>query len=177
LRGARLVWFAILAGAAICSVAFPVRAQEASKTQAEVQEKVPNAYRLNFSIYELEDGKRINSRQYSMNLNAGDGNEIKIGTRVPVEIKQGQFEYLDVGTSIWCKLRERGNDLSLDIRSEVSNFAAPDQQAHGAPPLLRTFAIRGSTVVAADKPAIVGSVDDPSSKRQFQLEVTVTKLR
>jgi len=24
---------------------------------------------------------------------------------------------------------------------------------------------------------IVGSVDDPNSKRQFQLEVTVTKLR
>jgi len=27
------------------------------------------------------------------------------------------------------------------------------------------------------KPLVVGSVDDPSSKKQFQLEVTVTKLK
>jgi hypothetical protein len=27
------------------------------------------------------------------------------------------------------------------------------------------------------KPMVIGSVDDPDSKRTFQLEVTVTKLR
>jgi hypothetical protein len=27
------------------------------------------------------------------------------------------------------------------------------------------------------KPMVVGSVDDPNSKREFQLEVTVTKLK
>jgi hypothetical protein len=37
--------------------------------------------------------------------------------------------------------------------------------------------ISGSTLVISDKPVIIGSVDDPNSKRQFQLEVTVTKLR
>jgi hypothetical protein len=32
-------------------------------------------------------------------------------------------------------------------------------------------------VVVLDKPMLMGVVDDPNSKRQFQLEVTVTKLR
>jgi hypothetical protein len=32
-------------------------------------------------------------------------------------------------------------------------------------------------VALLGKPMLLGSVDDPNSKRQFQLEVTVTKLR
>src|SRR5215469_4437015 len=41
-------------------------------------------YRLEFSLNELDGGKKINSRHYSMDLTAGSANEIKIGTRVPV---------------------------------------------------------------------------------------------
>ena len=35
----------------------------------------------------------------------------------------------------------------------------------------------GSTLALLGKPMVMGSVDDPNSKRQFQLEVTMTKLR
>ena len=66
-------------------------AQEAgtSKAASERSEAPAlNAYRLEFSVNEIEDGKKINTRQYSMNLNAEDANEIKIVTPVPVEAKQ-----------------------------------------------------------------------------------------
>jgi hypothetical protein len=43
--------------------------------------------------------------------------------------------------------------------------------------VLRQLNINASTLAVLGKPMIVGSVDDPNSKRQFQLEVTVTKLR
>jgi hypothetical protein len=36
---------------------------------------------------------------------------------------------------------------------------------------------RGRTLALPSKPMVVGSVDDPNSKRQFQLEVMVTKLK
>ena len=134
------------------------------------------AYRLDFSINELEDGKTINSRKYSLNLNANDSNEIKIGTRVPVESKHEEFQYLDIGTSIWSKLQMRNGQLELAVRAETSNFATPDQ-AHDTRPVIRQFKINGSTLVTLGKPMMIGSVDDPNSKRQFQLEVTVTKLR
>jgi hypothetical protein len=112
-----------------------------------------------------------------MNLNAADANEIKIGTRVPVEAKQGEFQYLDVGTNIWCRIGERANGLALSVRAEISNFAMPDQQTQMARPVLRQLSIKASTMAQLGKPMIVGSVDDPNSKRQFQLEVTVTKLK
>jgi hypothetical protein len=43
--------------------------------------------------------------------------------------------------------------------------------------VLRQLNINASTLAVLGKPMILGSVDDPNSKRQFQLEVTVTKLR
>ncbi len=156
-----------------------VQAQESGASKAPERSEAPavNAYRLDFSVNEIEDGKKINTRQYSMNLNADDANEIKIGTRVPVEAKQGEFQYLDVGTNIWCRIGERANGLALSVRAEISNFAMPDQQTQMARPVLRQLSIKASTMAQLGKPMIVGSVDDPNSKRQFQLEVTVTKLK
>lgn len=135
------------------------------------------AYRLDFSVNELDDGRKINTRQYSMNLNAGDANSIKIGARVPVEAKNGEFQYLDIGTNIWSRLKERGNALTLEVRVEVSNIGATDQPLQTSRPVVRQVQINASTVVLPGKPMALGVVDDPSSKRQFQLEVTVTKLR
>jgi hypothetical protein len=43
--------------------------------------------------------------------------------------------------------------------------------------VIRQLQIKASTVALLGKPMVVGSVDDPNSKRQFQVEVTVTKLR
>jgi hypothetical protein len=135
------------------------------------------AYRLDYSLNELDDGKKINTRQYSMNLNAGDANSIKIGARVPVEAKNGEFQYLDIGTNIWSRLKDRANTLTLEVRADVSNIGAPDQQSQASRPVVRQVQINASTVVLPGKPMTLGVVDDPSSKRQFQLEVTVTKLR
>jgi len=150
-----------------------------SKATSEAAEKPANAYRLDFSVNEIDESKKVNTRQYSLNLNAGDSNALKIGTRVPVEAKQGEFQYIDVGTNVWARLKERSdNNLLLEVRAEISNFAVPDQASRSnSMPLLRQIQINGSTVVLPGKMAVVGSVDDPNSKRQFQLEVTVTRLK
>ena len=111
-----------------------LRAQESTPAKPAPEATEPgHAYKLDFSVIEIDDGKKVNSRQYSMNLSTGDANEVKIGTRVPVEAKQGEFQYIDVGTSIWCRLRDRkdvawlGNDVLLNLRAEISNFALPEQ--------------------------------------------------
>lgn len=178
----------LLAAGLMMALAFGAGVRQASAqdsaTARAPEEKAPSAYRLDFSVNEMEDGKKINARQYSMNSRPGDGNEIKIGTRVPVESKQGEFQYLDVGTNIWCRLRDQADmpglngGVSLNVRSELSNFALPDQQAaQQARPVIRQLKIEASTIAPLGKPVLVGIVDDPNSKRQFQLEVTVTKLR
>jgi hypothetical protein len=114
-----------------------------------------------------------------MNLSTNDSNEIKIGTKIPLETKENEFQYLDLGTSIWAQLREQRDQTTLVVRAEVSNFAIPE---HGLDkpdyhPALRQLKVSGSTLLPLTKPMVLDSVDDPNSKKQFQLEVTVTKLK
>ena len=167
----------------------PARAQNESKTDASkgqparVQPVEP--YRLDFSFNEVADGKNVNTRHYSMVLTANDTNEVKIGTRVPVatgtngpSLPATQFQYLDIGTNIWAQLREHGDELMLTVRSDVSNLDTNNSAGPvGGNPVIRQIKISGSTLLATGKPIVIGSMDDPNSKRQFQLEVTATKLR
>ena len=147
-----------------------VAAQETSKPVA--------AYRLSLSLHELEDGKKINTRQYAMNLVAGVVyQDLKIGTRVPIELKQGEMQYLDIGTSISARLVEAGGALQLDVRADLSNIASPEHQPPATMPLLRQLRINGSTVVTSDRPVVIGSVEDPNSKREYQLEVATTRVK
>jgi len=178
----------ILAVATLITTLLAVEARRAPAQESAAVKPAPetaepgHAYRLDFTVSEIEDGKKINSRQYSMNM-YGDANEIKIGTRVPVELKNNEVQYMDVGTNIWCRLRDRrdvtwlGNDVMLNVRSEISNFAVPEQQGQSTRPILRQLKIDASTIATVGKSIVLGVVDDPNSKRQFQLEVTVTKLR
>jgi hypothetical protein len=160
--------------------------------QAQDDQKPVHAYRLDFSLNELEGEKKINTRHYSMNLNVpGDRQDIKIGTRVPVasasfpasapsgSVVSTEFQYLDVGTHISCSLKEHGDELELHAESEISNIdAEPVGEKYGvSAPVIRQIKITGSTVVVPGKAIVIGSADDPTSNRQFQLEVTVTKLR
>jgi hypothetical protein len=86
---------------------------------------------------------------------------------------------MDVGTKIWAQLREAGDDVQLEVRSEISNLdkASGHDTSPTLPPIVRQIQLRGSTLLVIGKPLLIGSVDDPNSNRQFQLEVTVTKLK
>lgn len=165
------------------------RAQEGSKEgSAETAKARPiQPYRLDFSFNEVLDGKIVNTRHYSMNLTAGNSDEIKIGTRVPVAVSvtpqtngepTSSFQYLDVGTNLWSQLREHGDELMLVVRGDVSNLDVDSGQRGGiSAPVVRQIKISGDTLLVVGKPILIGSADDPNSKRQFQLEVTVSKLR
>lgn len=175
---------AVIATLMLATTVMPATGQDSTPSKHASEASEPgHSYRLDFTISEIEEGKKINSRQYSMSLNAGDQNEIKIGTRVPVEVKQGEIQYLDVGTSIWCRLRDRAdvswlsNDVMLNVRSDLSNFAIPDQQGASMRPAIRQVKIDSSVIATVGKQTAVGSADDPNSKRQFQLDVMVTKLK
>jgi hypothetical protein len=152
---------------------------EESKSKPDQHERPLQPYRLDFTIGELEAGKKINTRHCSMNLTAGSANEIKIGTRVPVATGTSQFQYMDVGTNIWANLREVGSDLQLDVRSDVSNLDMSSARDHSnsSAPIVRQIQINGKTLLVTGKEITVGTIDDPNSNHEFQLEVTATRLR
>jgi hypothetical protein len=141
-------------------------------------------FRLDFSFNEIEDGKKVNSRHYSTDLTEESGNQVvKIGTRVPVttassgDSRNVQYQYIDVGTTINSRLNKvGGGELRLHVDSEISNLDTTDEPSKIAP-IVRQIKIEGTTLLVLGKPILIGTADDPNSKRQFQLEVTATRLR
>jgi hypothetical protein len=173
----------------------PLHAQEETKAATEDDgaksnnpAKPVHAYRVDFSITELADGKKVNARHYSMVANSGPPpwSSLKIGTKIPVATESysnastslinKQFQYLDVGTNIDCEVREQGEDLLLDVRSDFSNLSSDDDQRTHQP-IIRQIKINGRTITPPGKAVVIGAVDDPTSNRQYQLEAVVTKLK
>ena len=170
-------------------------AQEESKESGAAKtvkaEDSVDAYRLDVSFNELEDGKKLNTRHYSIDLTGGRPDDIKIGTRVPVVTANcnsssasspssgasEQYQYLDLGTHLTAQLISHGNELHVsgDI-SSLDTSAGPETSARLGP-VIRQIKIEGSTALVLGKPILIGSADDPNSRRQFQLEVTVSKLK
>ena len=148
------------------------------------------AYKMNFAVYELENGKRTNERDYIMVVQArerndGTGSKIKIGTRVPITTGSSggntQFAYTDVGFDLDCYVVEMTNGkLATRIDLGVNSFAVPEQNTNpgslGGQPLFRTLMQHLNTVLSPGKPLVVASTDDVNSNKRIQVEVTATKL-
>lgn len=174
-----MVASALMIGLVAGGAVRPAAAQDSTAAAKSAPQELPKpleAYRLDFSISELEDGKKINTRQYSMYINANDRNELKIGTKVPIDTSSG-VEYMDVGTNISSRLQVHNGQQELYVSIEMSNFAIPEQAQGHTRPVIRQLKISATTLALLGKPMVIGSLDDPNSKRQFQVEVTVTKLR
>jgi hypothetical protein len=147
-----------------------------------------NFFNLAFVMYELEDGKRTNQRDYMM-IGRTDNQPsiIRVATKVPITTAEKggdkQYTYTDVGLKINCSMKEqvdRRVQLHCDI--EISSFIRPEQIANAtgnaglAAPFLRTTRTESWALLTLSKPAVLTTVDDINSTKRMQVEVTATKL-
>jgi hypothetical protein len=146
-------------------------------------------YRLDFAVKELEDGKVMNTRTYSLVMQSAEERgrsfgEVRAGSRVPVSTtnKEGQssIQYMDVGVKISSQLYVlESSNLLLGSEVEISTLATgPGAVDSGSGnPIVRS--IRANTLgeIPSGKAAQIAFMDDPISKHRFQIEVTATKLR
>ena len=147
-----------------------------------------NFFKLAFVLYEVDDGKRTNQRDYMMiGRTDNQPSSIRVSTKVPItpQEKAGDkaYTYIDVGLSIRCFLKEQvdsGVQLHCDI--EMSSFIRPEQIANAtgnagpAAPFLRTTRTDSWALLTLGKPAILNIVDDINSAKRMQIEVTATKV-
>src|SRR5512146_987133 len=130
-----------------------------------------SAYRLDFRVYEVENGKRTNERAFSMPAKLPGESHLSVGTRVPVTTGEGQkSQYIDVGVTLHCRLTEQSGKLFAYVRMEVSSFALPEQNADprgSTMPVLRNTNSQAETQIAPGKPQIILSADDVNSKKKL----------
>jgi hypothetical protein len=147
----------------------------APKPAPATQPDSSHAYRADFTLTETEDGKKVDSRQYSFSFGTNGSGGVSIGTRVPTSTKtDGTIAYLDATTYINGHMSERPWPM-LDVNCNVTSVV-PGQDT-SRPPVLRTLSISNSTLLMLGKQMLVGMADDPNSKAQFELDVTITQTK
>ena len=159
--------------AALALLGASVRGDEPARN-----ERPRSSFRLDYALYEIEGGKRANERAFTLTANEGAHAQLRSGTRVPITVGDKGVQYMDVGLKISGRLLERDGDLTLESEIEMSTFALPEQAAEGkGNPVVRTVSETVSSRPVLGKPAVVSSLDDLNSKKRFQVEVTVTRLK
>lgn len=149
---------------------------------------IQKIYKVVFQIYEMEDGKKINERTYTLPVNTVDGNtrdgSMRVGTRVPIETgsKSGDtmIQYIDVGLDLECNVTEQQDKFIVHGNLTLSSFVSPEQgtdlKGGGMQPVLRQIKQSFTSLVSPGKPTLVTTMDDINSKKRMQVEVTATRL-
>ena len=148
-----------------------------SARPARPPEDNPNAsYRVDYAIAEIENGKKVNTRTYTLMTDEGGSANMHMGLRVPLAAEKGPI-YMDVGLRLDCRVRPRqGNDVWLSTRFEISSLVDQQQTVNGALPV-RNVEYSMPAVVTLGKGTVLAAGDDLGSLKHFELSVTVTKLK
>jgi hypothetical protein len=173
-----------------------VRKPDAPQSVAGPRQPQRTAYRVDFKLFEVEDGKRTNQREFSMVAAAQDDDapyaNLRVGNRVPVNTGD-KGNYIDIGfegrcrltdlngklSANRCRLTDLNGKLSANLGIEVTGLAPSEEGGgtHGTTmPVLRSTRLNIESVLVPGKPQVIGSIDDLTSKKRVQIEVTATRI-
>lgn len=183
----KLIFFGLALLLSGSAIAYTQEAPKTPPAQRETASKEIYPFQLKFRVLELEEGKVINSRDYSMNLTTTPNafQSIRSNERIPfptspispgTNMANVQFQYIDSGIKIDCRdASMMNNSLLVNITGEIDTVA-PEEKPNQLGPIIQNRRIASSVLLPNGKPTIIFSSDDFHSKRVMQLEVTAVKL-
>ena len=88
----------------------------------------PKFYKLDFVVKEIEGGRVVTSRAYSMLVATDSTGSLRAGSKVPIRTSAdgSPASFIDVGTNFDCKAIKElpQHDLSLFLIAEISSYGA-----------------------------------------------------
>jgi type II secretory pathway component GspD/PulD (secretin) len=147
------------------------------------------AYRLTYTITELDSGKTIGTEHLSMVVVNGEHTSVKEGDKVPVATGsysdgnatpngiQTQFTYLDVGMNFDATLNEVDGGAVLKTKVEQSSLGQPSTIAGVQEPVVRQTVLDGISVLTLGKPVMLGSIDVPTTTHRFDIAVVLEQVK
>lgn len=170
------------------ATSLPLLAGSATAQERQVKEPKPitvtrpsATYKIEFSVYEVQNGKRLNARKYMTLADDGEFGRIRVGSQVPFVVGgvgSGGYQYKDIGMNIDCRPHGDENGVRLDLTVEMSSVLKPEESHQSNEhPVFRTDRSSLTADLPLDKPTITSTMDDVSSDRRYEIEVTATKVR
>jgi hypothetical protein len=186
----RLVFWCFI----LSCVSFPVsavRAQTAKEpppSESTVAVSPPAVYRVEYVVREIEKGKAVNARTYVLIAQSGlkgKGPEraaVRVGSRVPIatgtpKSDNASYTYLDIGINIDCTLWDTDKGLIVHTNLEMNSVANSEMSSTPSTPVIRRLHLEDDTLVVVGKSAVVGSIDDVTADRRYEVEVTATTVK
>jgi len=172
---------------------------EAASRSGSSDARARDTYKLNYTVTELEDGKKLNTRTYSLMCEneassqaSRWGAHLRVGSRVPVatgsfapaasngggpSTVNTQFQYIDIGMNIDANMNTMDDGgLTLASTVEMSSVAESGVAGTSTNPVIRQLRASTNSVLTPDKPIILSTADDVGSKRRFEVQVVATKV-
>lgn len=143
------------------------------------------AYRLTFTITEIDSGKRVGVQHFSMVVTEGQRSVMKQGNKVPIVTgsynntssqAESQVTFIDVGMNFDATLDSYGGGARL--KSKVEQLGVAEEKSGLGPqdPIIRQTALEGTAFLAPGKPVVLGSLDIPGSTRHLDVDVMMEPL-
>ena len=171
----------VLALTFLCAqvVAAPRPGGQAQSEQATKKEEAQNVnvFRVTYKISELENGKTINSRSYTLMAKTGRRATSHVGSRIPIDAGGKSSQYYDLGVDISCIVTSHESHLLVETDAGMVTLGSKEPPPSSlSPPVTRNLRLLDVTSVLIGKPTLVGSIDDVASNYRYVVEVTVTKV-
>jgi hypothetical protein len=148
---------------------------------AVAQENQESAvYKVEFNIRDGSDAGTA-GRRYTILVDANSKGIFRAGNKVPYLTtpsapgQAAQYNYADIGVNIDARLQERNGKVYLGADLDVSSVL-PNDKGAVPNPTIASIRVTMNTRMIPGKPALVASVDDPVTRRKFDVEATVTKI-
>lgn len=143
-------------------------------------DKAKRAYRLTYSITDIDGGHAVGTRQVTVIVVPGEIASLKQGSRVPIVTGTAQrgsssentVEYLDVGLKIEASLNGPPDGLQLRTKVEQSSLADEKSGISQQDPVIRQTALDATSTLAQNKPVVLGTLDIPGSGRREKIQVS-----
>lgn len=146
-------------------------------------ERPTSVYKLDYVFSEIQDGKRINVRNYSTLVRVGDRGSIRLGDKVPIVVgnsrESGQTQYMEIGVNIDGRVeQELAAGVGLYSNIQISSLA-PEQPGENRTgnPVVRQMVFQLDQIVPVGKQTLIGTADEVDGTRRIQIEATATKVR
>jgi hypothetical protein len=166
-----------------------VRAQVAKEpppSESTVAVSPPAVYRVEYVVREIEKGKPVNARSYLLMAHSdvkgkGERAAVRVGSRVPIATgtpkSDTAYQYYDVGMNIDCTLWDTDKGLIVHTNLEMNSVANSEMSSTPSTPVIRRLHLEDDTLVVPGKSAVVGSIDDVTADRRYEVELTATKVK
>jgi len=129
-----------------------------------------HVYRVDIVVAANDPGKPASSSAYTLNVLEHSSGEVRMGTNVPLSPSQAR---IDVGLKIVARVDVVGGALVMQDSVEMSDV----DTGTVAPTSIHKITTSGEAVLDPGHPALVASLEDPTSHRHYEVTAAATVLR